>query len=205
MRVLLIFIISILFLEARENPFEQIVQPKDSGDVTNVVPKESLKREEIKLPTSSRVLVNVTLEYQNIDGSVEKETLKVDKAIDWHKSIVITQVADVPTTTDANITNLAENFAPFKFISFSISKDSIDIVTKDKKIRDFGIAEPTKIVIDFKRDESFKSEQKNLKDSYFKNISVGKHDGFYRVVILLDGIYKYSLKESQNGYKLQLQ
>lgn len=38
----------------------------------------------------------------------------------------------------------------------------------------------------------------------FASITIGKHAGYYRVAIKLDGQYTYNLKKSQDGYIVTL-
>ncbi|HIP44914.1 MAG TPA: AMIN domain-containing protein [Sulfurospirillum arcachonense] len=71
---------------------------------------------------------------------------------------------------------------------------------KDKKIRDFLVTSPYKIVVDFKREVSFYTKVYNLKTKYFKSITLGKHSGYYRVAIELDGRYLYNRQKVKDGY-----
>ena len=67
--VLLLFIISIL--DARINPF---FPPKDgqSPSITTNAPEkhESLRQVALSLPSSARIIKEVSVEYINLDGSI---------------------------------------------------------------------------------------------------------------------------------------
>ena len=76
----------------------------------------------------------------------------------------------------------------------------IHIVPTSKKIRDFILLKPYKIVIDFKRDASFYTKSVDIKKAPFEKITLGNHNGYYRAVLLLDGSYKYKLTKTLKGY-----
>ena len=189
MRIIFIFIITFLFLGARENPFKPLVKPNSNV----IIKKDNFTSTETELPDSARVLKSVTLTYQNMDGTISNKLIEINQNIDWHNPIVIYQK------------NIKEKFykLSFKFIKFYIKKHKILIVTHNKKIRDFFLIAPYKLVIDFKANLSFLTMSRSVSNSFVKKITIGNHDGFYRVVILLDGRYIYSLKKSDEGYLIE--
>ena len=91
-----------------------------------------------------------------------------------------------------------------KYATFYTSKKRLKLVTKDKAIRDFLLVQPHRIVIDFDRDVSLKAFTKINKNNIFSKIRVGNHDGYYRVVLELDGYYRYKMKKISDGYIFQL-
>jgi hypothetical protein len=59
-------------------------------------------------------------------------------------------------------------------------------------------------VLDFKRESTMKSYAKKTDIKVFKSVRIGNHDGYYRAVIELDGLYKCDLKKTSVGYMLLL-
>ena len=56
----------------------------------------------------------------------------------------------------------------------------------------------------FKKELSFYTKVYNLNLKNFKKITIGKHRGYYRVAIELDGQYLYNLKKIADGFKITL-
>ncbi len=202
------------FLCARENPFVP-VEPLDNlaGVEIPAQKKPWFKSQEFKLPSSARVLKSVEIRYQNLDGSIESKILEIDKKIDWHDTFIVTKkdknTLVKSTTTKKRVQKKSQN-KQNKLINFKnillleIDKNRIKLKTKDKKIRDFMVAKPYKVVIDFKREISFYTKVYKLNIKGFKSITIGKHSGYYRVAIELDGQYLYELKETEGGFLLSL-
>lgn len=96
------------------------------------------------------------------------------------------------------------NFKLNEQISFFIQKNEITIFTKETKIRDFLIGEPYKIVLDFKKVTAYNTKSMEFKKAPFISATLGDHDGFYRIAILLDGHYRYDLQPFSGGYIVKL-
>jgi len=94
--------------------------------------------------------------------------------------------------------------ASLSFIEFYNINKELKIVTKDEIIRDFLLVKPHRIVLDFKRDIDIRSYEKDILKSSFTKVKIGNHKGYYRVVIELDGYYRYRLKKIKEGYLFQL-
>lgn len=218
-KALFISILLLVTLNARENPFFPSNGEKDILLTTN---KESaqtpLKRATIALPTQARVLQKVTIEFKNLDGSIETKSIELDNYVDWHLPIFIsqsyTQTAN-NVQVEATQTQLMqsknaqketkfENIASISFLNFFSSGKTLKLVTNDEAIRNFLLVNPHRIVIDFKKDADIKSYTKKLSDNIFKAIRIGNHDGYYRAVIELDGHYRYSFKKISDGYLVEL-
>ena len=235
MRHLLLTCLILLFLDARENPFKPVIDntvlPVTSNRVEKAPPFKEVK---VQLPIDARVLTSVAIYYQSIDGSIKKEIVAIDRSIDWHHPIVITQAA--PATQAAETKKLPkpaveagkpektaskkpekavktetkkapaeENvYKPLPFVSLVIEKNRIEIVTKDEKIRSFHLTNPFKVAIDFHRKAGFLTKHKDLETPPFHAIDIGNHKGYYRVVITFDAPYKYRLRKTDHGYLLQV-
>lgn len=214
-RVLFVSAILLIMLHARENPFFPSVGEKDipvsSNENRN---KEPLKRAAISLPAQARIVQKVTIEYKNLDGTVENKSIELDNSVDWHLPIFISQgYTEVSKSTqpeagsnekDNQKKSAYKNIASTKHLSLFSSGKSLKLVTADEAIRNFLLVNPHRIVIDFKNASEIEAyEKKGLKD-IFKEVRIGNHDGYYRAVIELDGYYRYDIKKIPDGYLLEL-
>ena len=90
------------------------------------------------------------------------------------------------------------------FISFLVHEKELNIITKAKNLKHFAY-EKNKIVLDFaKLPRSFKTRNLKLENETFKNVIIGWHDSYFRVVLELDKMHKYKLEAAENGYVLKL-
>ncbi len=213
-KLFLIALLLSLTLQARENPFFPSEGEKDiplTSNQDNSIPK--LKRATISLPPQARVLKKVTIEYKNLDGSIEKKSIELNNAVDWHLPVFISQSYTEQKTLKNPSKKVVpkhkkmmayKNVANIKDAQFFISKNNFKIISKDKLLRKFLLVQPHRIVMDFKRDSNMKSYLKKIQNSVFTKIRVGNHDGYYRVVVELDGYYRYKLTTQKNGYLITL-
>ncbi|WP_457746385.1 AMIN domain-containing protein [Sulfurimonas sp.] len=205
-----------LLLISRENPFfpvenEQKI-PLTSNEVTYL---PMLKRATLTLPSTARTIEGVTIKYKNLDGSIAKKRIRLQNKIDWHLPIFISQdygsSPEMPKVLKKKINNkiikkeIFTQVASLGFITFYVNGKKLKLITKDKILRNFLLVKPHRIVCDFKRQTDMKSFIKAVpKKALFTKIKVGTHSGYYRVVIELDGYYKYELDKIPNGYMLSL-
>jgi len=90
------------------------------------------------------------------------------------------------------------------FVSFLAHEKELNIITKAKNLKHFAY-EKNKIVLDFaKPPRSFKTRNLKLENETFKNVIIGWHDKYFRVVLELDKVHKYKLEAAENGYVLKL-
>lgn len=90
------------------------------------------------------------------------------------------------------------------FVSFLTHEKELNIITKAKNLKHFAY-EKNKIVLDFaKPPRSFKTRNLKLENDTFKNVIIGWHDKYFRVVLELDKMHKYKLETAENGYVLKL-
>lgn len=210
--IFLMLMIATLSLMARENPFETVEYSKTTGKATyKKDTRENFTQSKVMLPSSARILKSVELHYQNLDGSIKSQTVAIDKKIDWHDELILKKTKDIDSYTPIEIeipTNkIKEQKKVINFkdiVSFEIDSNSLLVKTNDKKIRNFLVTNPYKIVIDFEKEISFYSKIYELKTKKFRKIAIGKHEGYYRVVIELDGQYLYNLEKVDEGYIVTL-
>lgn len=132
--------------------------------------------------------------------SLKEDTLKNDvKKMETAKREVVEEKIDIKDK-DKNYKKIAS----IEYASFYTSNKYLKIVTNDKAIRNFLLVQPHRIVIDFEKNSSLDTQEQNITENIVTKIRVGNHDGYYRVVIELDGSYKYTMKNTENGYILQL-
>jgi len=210
------FLISVL--QARQNPFfptDGEVDILTTSNIKNTPPP--LKRAAITIPSQARAIKKVTVEFVNLDGSTQKSSIELNNAVDWYLPIFISQsMGEIKTKKNtAKSKDIPKRvLTPKKkytqlynlgFITFYKKDKEFRIATQDKMIRDFLLTKPHRIVMDFTRDANMSSKVKKLDSKYYKKISFGSHKGYYRVVLELEGIYKYKKVQKKKGYSLFLQ
>lgn len=210
MKILNILFLLLLSLNARENPFfptkDDNVPLLTSNEKKD---KEPLDKVQTILPNQARILQKVTLEYKNLDGSIETKVVEIDKKIDWHIPISISQ--NKPQEEPIVHTKQPvkdENKDSTKSVSmesakFSINSKKIKIQTQDKILRDFAMTSPNRVVIDFSNPKEMKNQSFNI-GAIVKSIKIGSHKEYYRAVIELDGRYKYKLLKTADGCEITL-
>ena len=219
-KVLFVALLLLTSLGARENPFFPSTGEKDIPLTSNIDSELTpLKRATLTLPSTARVIEGVTVKYKSLDGSRHSETIELSNSIDWHLPIFISQsytneiqkvTASKKRVAKAKIASKKESsykkIAGIKLISFYAKDKKLKIITQDTIIRNFLLVKPHRIVCDFKRDTNIKSYVKKMpKGSIFTKIRVGNHDGYYRVVIELDGHYRHTTRDIKDGYIFELQ
>ena len=117
----------------------------------------------------------------------------------------VVEVKIEPTTKPVQEIKSSEKEVKFLgFISFLVHEKELNIITKAKNLKHFAY-EKNKIVLDFaKPPRSFKTRNLKLENETFKNVIIGWHDKYFRVVLELDKMHKYKLEAAENGYMLKL-
>jgi hypothetical protein len=233
-KIFLSYCILSSFLIARDNPFFPLEGSTDLSKTSNKIKRyKPLKRATITLPDTARVLKKVTFSYQNLDGSISEKSLNLENSIDWHLPLFVSQYYsdslvkrnasskkkkilnkisivknDIDNKNKKSVRNSQKrNFKEifnYRFIRFDQNKHLIKIKTDDELIRKFLLVNPHRVVMDFKRDAAFRTKSKKLDNVPFKEIRLGNHDGYYRVVITLDGRYRFKIDETSSGQLLEV-
>lgn len=121
-------------LNARENPFFPSTGETDTPFTSNENrSKEPLKRATISIPAEARVLQKVTIEYKNLDGSIQTKSIDLDNFVDWHLPIFISQsygasISNSPIAEQKNRKNSS------KAVSEEINSTVVHIKKDDSKI-----------------------------------------------------------------------
>ena len=202
-KIFVVLCFCLLSLEARENPFfpseGEIDTPLTANQKLDLSP---LQRATLSLPSTARVIKSVTVSYKNLDGSIEKKSIELHNSVDWHLPIFISQSYTSPFDDVKSEKKLFKEIVKLKFTELLEGKRELKLLTKDKILRNFLLTKPHRIVCDFSRDISIRSYEKKIKDksSVITKVRIGNHEGYYRVVIELDGYYRYALKKIDGGY-----
>ena len=117
----------------------------------------------------------------------------------------VVEVKIEPASKPVGETKSSEKEVKFLgFVSFLAHEKELNIITKAKNLKNFAY-EKNKIVLDFaKPPRSFKTRNLKLENETFKNVIIGWHDKYFRVVLELDKMHKYKLETAENGYVLKL-
>ncbi len=190
-------------LSARLNPF---VPTMNIENITDNHPQDVgyFTEANIYLPSSSRILKKVTLTHQNLDGSVEEVSKNIDKKIDWHYAVSLSQPHDEQSDRKYSYLFKRVELKDIPFLKINAAKNAVFLDTDDSIIRSFMLTKPYRIVIDFKADERFRAKTREIAGSYFKKVVVGNHDGYYRTVLYLDSYYDFKLDKKEKGYLIEL-
>jgi hypothetical protein len=193
---------SVLF--ARTNPFVPASDTHELNVTSNQAgPYKSFNGASLVLPSSARVIREVTVKFINLDGSVGRKSIYLDNSVDWHLPIFISQSYNSTNTQTVEKQKHFNQVLKFhSFLTLQFLKKSVEILTKDKNIRHMLMVDPYRVVLDFRRKSDFASLVKKIPKSIFKKVLIGNHTSYYRIVIELDGQYAYSIKKIQGGYLL---
>lgn len=195
------FLCSILFAAAgaRENPFfvnnAALSLPVTSNTPDNLPRLTALP---YNVPNQARILKEVSFTIQNLDGSIETKTMKIDRSIDWHAPLMVSQSAhavsaESPIKASGNAKSAV---ADFGFVRFETNGKRLTIKSNDPIIRHFALTDPNQIIIDFKRSAIFTTKEKKLNTPPYASVTVANHGKFARATIVLDGRYDYSLNKN---------
>ncbi|WP_104697883.1 MULTISPECIES: AMIN domain-containing protein [unclassified Helicobacter] len=197
MKKIFFFLFCCLLLGARENPFESLSSPNTDTQLNNKRDDKIFENFDFKLPSTARILKEIKIVYQNIDGSLEEKTLNIDKNIDWHYPISLSQ-------KDAIISKDSDYISANQIIFFT-KENNLFITTNRKLQRNFILPEPFRIVIDFEKKDGDNDDSISINQKYFSSINLIKYKDFYRAIITLDGHYQYKISTSDDGYQITLQ
>ncbi len=204
---------------ANDNPFA----PPQNIDETAVL--DDFEKKDVVFNSDARLLKSISLTYITLDGSEKTLNLDINQSIDWHRTYALiktkspqtTALLDVSVTTpdkfnlsgdmnsSVNVEIPNDNGKLAEFISFASYKNKMKLITQDEIIGNFVVGNPSKIILDFKRQVNFKTKNQRLKlGTPFKRLDLGSHKGYYRLVIYLDGKYNYKIQKDESGYVLNL-
>lgn len=184
------------------DPFTPMITPKDSGLITNPPKLDLFTKTELNLPSTARKIKKITLEYQNLNGSITTLEKELEGDIDWHFPLILSQ------EIQQNIPEIPSNEAfSLEGFHFEITKNHITLNTSLMLLRNFTLASPMRLILDFKA-----PSKTPLKASFtpkiptIPQVSLDTHLDFYRITLNLDGQYKYNLTQdiAAGNYSIEL-
>ncbi|MDD3770207.1 MAG: AMIN domain-containing protein [Sulfuricurvum sp.] len=178
---------------ARENPFFAVTSP--SQKVTSNLPENTpmLGAVSYNLPDEARLLKEISFTYQNADGSIEIRKIDINRAIDWHKPLVVSQggkSAQIPTNAKTSSSGQLE------FVQFSSTHKTLRLASGAPLMRHFALSNPNRIVLDFSYSKVFEKDQRAMNAAPYMGAEMTYHGKFARLSITLDGRYDYTLQQS---------
>ncbi|WP_164865091.1 AMIN domain-containing protein [Helicobacter pylori] len=190
----LVVVLSVLL--ARDNPFESEINSKNLQGGFNGIYDSYFKEIHVDLPTSARILKQITLTYQDIDGSIHSKVVGIDKSIDWHYPLKLSQ----HTLNQAAF----EKRYQIQDFDFLMANNTMTLRSPYKILRSFVLVNPYRIVLDTQKGPLDIYQNRDLNQKFFSHIKVGTHKDYYRITLILDGKYRYLLEEKNGAYELQL-
>ena len=186
-----VFLLIPFILFARMNPFEPVLTPQEA----NITKFSFFNKIKIKLPSDARVLKKVIFVYETLESDIKQKEIKINKNIDFHYPFIVSQPKE----------KFSIKRVIFPVCGIYIKNYKIFIKTKDDLIRDFFLAKPFRLILDFKKNNvDFLTLSRIVKDSFVKKIVLGAHRGFYRIVIYFDAKYAYKVKKEPKGILIEL-
>lgn len=182
------------------NPFAINTNQRDFQAAQKNKGKKFFTTENIQVPSNVRELRSVSVTFVNIDGGLETKEIKIDKTLDWHYPLKITQ--------EGAINNIAKRYFSLNDFEFLMEGSTLVISSpKHRLVRHFLLPNPQTIVVDFSRDSGGAYNAKmGMGEKFFSEIGVDSKQSSYRITITLDGVYKYKLKSGKNNtYTINLQ
>ncbi|WP_104721878.1 AMIN domain-containing protein [Helicobacter mesocricetorum] len=182
------------------NPFDALVTPKSSGQLSNLPELNLFTKTEITLPSTARKIKKITIDYQNLDGSITTFEKVLDGNIDWHLPLTLTQEIQLPNMRlDPKLTP-KPNFTLGDSFNFNINKQKTLLKTSLSLIRNFTLTSPTRLILDFKSTTN-KALSQSLTTNlpFITKVSLETHLDFYRITLNLDGQYNYSINANKEG------
>ncbi|WP_187892523.1 AMIN domain-containing protein [Helicobacter pylori] len=190
----LVVVLSVLL--ARDNPFEPEINSKNLQGGFSGTYDDYLKEIQVGLPTSARILKKITLTYQDIDGSIHSKVVGIDKNIDWHYPLKLSQ-----HTLNQDAFEKRYQIQDFDFL---MANNTMILRSPYKILRSFVLVNPYRIVLDTQKGPLDIYQNMDLNQKFFSHIKIGTHKDYYRITLILDGKYRYLLEEKNGAYELQL-
>lgn len=181
------------------NPFTPLITPKESGLISNQPELSLFTKTQIQLPSTARKITKITLTYQNLDGSISNIEQELSGDIDWHFPLILSQELQPKIQMPPKV-----DFELGKDFLVHINKNTLKIKTKHKLLRDFTLASPMRLILDFENKKGVPQKSKfTTKLPIVTEGTLQNHLDFYRVSLVLDGQYNYTLKNTQEGLEIE--
>lgn len=213
-KLCLLFLLFYTLSNAKDNPFDNNIEKKD--DFVSLNP---FQRQDFTFNSDARILKNIIITYINLDGSEEQMTLDIYRSINWNDTYSIikakipnaTPILDVSVTvpsekkqeennTTINVETPLYSSEIYNFLSLGVYNNKINIKTQDKMLRNLSIGDPSKIIVDFAKQQNFNTKTLQVNTANVRKVVFGSHKGYYRLVIYLKGKYAYKYSNAENTH-----
>jgi hypothetical protein len=121
------------------------------------------------------------------------------------EAVPVVEVPSQKPKTVAKQVGKKREVVNFEYIRFVFGEGEVQLETKDKLIKHFVLPKQKLIVMDFEQKADFATKRRMLATKPFRELRIGVHKGYYRVVLKLDDMRKYGVSKGRYGYKLVLQ
>lgn len=197
MKKILVSACLIVGVLARENPFvpynKEAALPAISQKGAQEAPFRSVS---IAPKKEARILKEVVLTFQNVDGSMDSRTVEIDKMINWREPLILSQVATVQKQT----ANLPKKVASkSSFVHFRVAGNTLSVLTKGKILRHFPLGVSGGIAVDINHSGVFESYEEELNTAPYGKVKVVDHGAFARVTVILDAQRVCSVYKGNSG------
>ncbi|MBR8463320.1 hypothetical protein KDD93_01880 [Campylobacter sp. faydin G-24] len=152
-------------------------------------------KKDIKVQTKPNAINNQKNKIRKIDLN---QITKTDKKIE------IKQKTTKKKTNIKQVKKLVSWNDVVSLFKLDADKSVLHIKTTEKMIKNFSF-ERSKIVIDFaKTPKSFYTKFINFNGEIFKNATIGWHDKYSRITVVLDKRRGYVIQKVDDGYKVMI-
>ncbi len=187
--LILLLLICITFLEARDNPFCPVEQDQQESlhkpiPIPDFKPKpiQVVIKKEINLEINTTIIKPLVSTQKSHIKTVLKPYIKPKKTTYIHKKKYI----QIYTNTTLKV---------------YIKSNHIKIKTQDLLLKPLHLQKPNRLVLDFGNDfVIYKSFKKDIRSQYIKGFEIGTHPCFYRITFLLKIKKHYKIKHTSYGY-----
>lgn len=191
-KIILILVVLIFSLSARENPFLQQEMVEE--------PKLTLPKLIIQKPVKVKVVKEV--EVKKLPMKIPK--VEIQKTIPTVVKKPIIKPKKVKKKKVHRVIAKSKLIYNGDFTKISIYKNTIKIITKDEKLQHLKLTHPNRLAFDFERFDVVPPFSKKIYASHVKHLKVGHHDYFYRTTFKLAKNYRYKITKKSYGYLVKL-
>jgi hypothetical protein len=188
---LLLFSLVAIGLFARENPFSEY-QGRKVAPATVENRYDYLSKEGIALPNNTKVIKKISVISINDSGAEEVTEKNIDKYIN-SGGISIDQDPSIIRKNDSQIDIKTEG-------------KKINLLTKDRKVSEFIIQNPTRVIVEFEKngDELIEKNLEFFDSTILEKVSVIPKNDKYQVVLYTKNIKDAFITSMRDGYSVVL-
>ena len=205
MKVLLVVILFVGSLLARENPFEATFKtpPISKKSIpllhitTNKVFQTEHKpiiRKSIPLAVQPAPIIHKPIQHLVPPIMIVDEPNTVIQ----HKPIIVK--AKKRVYKKQNYKTIYQNY----FLKIQTNNRHFKIITTDKLLKKTKFSNPSRMAFDFKRLQYFHTKSIQLKNPYARKLTLGTHHDFYRLTLELKSHKRSKITPKPYGYLLTL-